>query len=465
MAEEKILVIDDERVVRERLGKVLREWGYQIEVASSGEEAIQGFLPGAFDLVLTDLKMPGLDGIQTLKELKKIDSEVEVIILTALGSIESAVESMKQGATDYITKPFDLDHLKIILEKALKTRRALREVEELRIFKDERDRFGAMIGRSRPMQKIYRLIERIARTTASVLIQGETGTGKELVARAIHFNGPRRDQKFIPVACGAVPETLLESELFGHEPGAFTGAIRKKRGLIEQAHQGVLFLDEIAATTPAFQIKLLRVLQEREFTRLGSEQPIQVDIQLLSATNKDLAQEVKKGNFREDLFYRVEVVTINLPPLRERKEDIPILAEHFLRQLETKAKGKIKISSEAILILSQYHWPGNVRELENVMARAVALDTDGLITPSDLPAEVVRIPAPPEGMSWRVTPVDLDLTLKQVRDQAESDRIRLLLKAFKGNVFKTASQLGLTRSSFYEKLKTYRINPKRFKNK
>jgi two-component system, NtrC family, response regulator AtoC len=461
MAQENILVIDDEKSICDLLDKVLKHWDFQVEAVSSSQEALRAFQPGKFDLVLTDLKMPGLDGLQLLKELKRVDPYIEVIIMTGFGTIENVVESMKQGASDYITKPINLDHLKIVVDKALKMKRALREIDELRVFTDEREKLGPIIGRSLVMKKIYRLIERISKTTASVLIQGETGTGKEVVARAIHLNGPRRDQKFIPVACGAVPETLLESELFGYEPGAFTGALQRKKGLVEEAHQGVLFLDEMAATVPSIQVKLLRFLQEREFTRLGGTEPISVDIQLISATNKDLAKEVRKGNFREDLFYRINVVTINLPPLRERKEDIPLLAEHFLEKFSEGKKNKIKISSEVMLLLSQYHWPGNVRELENVIERMVSLDTDGVVTPADLPDNIAKAPFLSKSVLGQGNPMDLNLSLKEVRTRAEKEHIGLLLKATKGNVSKTARQLGLTRSAFYEKLKTYHINPKK----
>lgn len=453
------MVVDDEEINRVLLDKVLKSWGFDVVTASNGQEALRIFQHSKFELVLADLRMPGIDGIQLLDELKKADTAVRVIIMTAFGSIETAVETIKKGAVDYITKPLDLEYLKILIDRIFKEAKSNREIENLKTYVDQRISFGDMIGASPLMKRVYQLIEKVAPTETSILIQGETGTGKELVARAIHLNSSRRDMKFVPLTCSALPETLLESELFGYEAGAFTGAAKRKIGLIEYADKGTLFLDEIADISQATQMKLLRVLQEKEFTLLGNTKPIKVDIRLISATNKDLNEEIKKGNFREDLFYRINVVNIRLPNLRERKEDIPLLAQHFMDGYNAQSPNKVKdISVEAMVLLAQYKWPGNVRQLNHVIERAVALDSDGTITLQDLPDEII---SPLKGKQ----PLqDNSISLKQFIEGAEKDYLISLLKTLNGNVAESARKACLAHATLYEKMKKYEIDPAKYRN-
>ena len=466
MSQGRVLVIDDEEISRVLLNKVLASWNIEVEVASNGQEALRILQPDRFELALVDLKMPGLDGIQVLEKIKKIDPAVDIIIMTAFGTIETAIEAIKKGALDYITKPLDLDNVKIIIEQALKTKKIAREIENLKTYPDQRTSFNDMIGSSPAIKKVYQLIEKVATTDASVLIQGETGTGKELVARALHLNSSRRDKKFVPLPCATLAETLLESELFGYEPGAFTGAVKRKIGMIEFADGGTLFLDEIADVSPATQMKLLRVLQEKECTRLGGNQTIKVNIRLVSASNKNLSEEVEKGNFRNDLFYRINVLTITLPPLRDRRRDIPILAQHFLDKFNRKNKKKVKgISLQTMVMLSQFQWPGNVRQLENIIERAVSLDTDGLITPDDLPEHIAQDISVITKSSSRSSDDDpSQSTLKQVIETVEKDYLVSLLKSLKGNVSEAARRSGLAHATFYEKLKKHRINPAEYRS-
>ena len=383
----KILVVDDEPSIREVLQRGLTQMGgHSVEVAQNGLEAIEKIEKDVFDLVLTDMKMPEMDGMELLKTIKGTRPEMMVIIMTAYGSIETAVEAMKIGANDYITKPIDFNELLIHISKAQKEGLLLRENRLLRMEVRKKFEFDNIIGKSKKMQEVFSLIEKVAPSNSTVIIYGGSGTGKELVAKAIHYNSPRANQSFLPFNCGAIPETLVESELFGHTKGAFTGAIQAKKGLFEEANGGTLFLDEISTILPSVQVKLLRVLQEKEVMKVGSTERTKIDVRIVAATNENLEANMKKGKFREDLFYRLHVFPIFLPDLKDRKEDIPLLAYHFLDLYTKEAQKEIEgISKEAMNLLVEYHWPGNVRELENSIERAVIMTESEYLTPDDLP--------------------------------------------------------------------------------
>lgn len=388
----KILVVDDEAPVRDIVRKGLSQMGgYSVEVAQNGVEAIEKIEQDVFDLVLTDLKMPEMDGIELLKTIKGTRPEVMVILMTAYGSIETAVEAMRIGANDYITKPVDLNELLIHISKAQKEGLLLRENRLLRMEVRKKFEFSNIIGKSKKMQEIFSLIEKVALGSSTVIIYGGSGTGKELVAKAIHYNSPRADRAFSPFNCGAIPETLVESELFGHTKGAFTGAVQAKKGLFEEADGGTLFLDEISTILPSVQVKLLRVLQEKEVMKVGSTERTKIDVRMIAATNENLEANMKNGKFREDLFYRLHVFPIFLPDLKDRREDIPLLAYHFLDLYNKEAKKEIKgISKEAIKFLLEYPWPGNVRELENVIERAVIMTDQDYLVANDLPKDLTE---------------------------------------------------------------------------
>ena len=383
----KILVVDDETQVRELLRKEILKIGkFSVEVAQDGLEAIQKVEADLYDLVLTDLKMPGIDGIELLKTIKGIRPEMMVTIMTGHGSIKTAVEAMKHGADDFLTKPIDFDELLLHLSKAQKEILLLRENRLLRSEARKRVGFDNIIGKSCKMQAVFSLIEKVAPSHSTVMICGGSGTGKELVAKAIHYHSPRADRSFIPFNCGTIPESLIESELFGHTKGAFTGAFQAKRGLFEEADGGTLFLDEISTIPPLVQTKLLRVLHEKELMRLGSTERVKIDVRIIAATNENLEVNMKKGRFREDLFYRLYVFPIFLPDLADRREDIPSLANHFLDLYAKENKKQIKgISKETMNLLQEYPWPGNVRELENVIERAIIMADGDHLMPDDLP--------------------------------------------------------------------------------
>jgi DNA-binding NtrC family response regulator len=383
----KILVVDDEEQIREMLKKGLTQMGgHSIELAGNGKEAVEKIEGDIFDLVLTDVKMPEMDGMELLKTIKGTRPEIMVILMTAFGSIETAVEAMQIGADDYITKPVNFNELLIHISKAQKENLLIRENRFLRLEVTKKFEFSNIIGKSKKMQGIYSLIEKVAPSSSTVVIYGGSGTGKELVAKAIHYNSPRGERPFVPFNCGVIPETLVESELFGHTKGAFTGAIQAKRGLFEEAIGGTLFLDEISSLPSAAQVKLLRVLQEKEIMRLGSTERITVDVRVIAATNEDLENNMRLGKFREDLYYRLHVFPIFLPSLKDRREDIPLLAYHFLDVYAKMTQKQItKISKDAMNLLFEYHWPGNVRELENVIERAVILAEQDQLTPPELP--------------------------------------------------------------------------------
>jgi len=405
---EKILVADDEKSMRDFLSLVLKKEGYFVAVASDGEEAIKTLQKDIFDLVITDVKMPKQSGIDVLKAVKETASETLVIMITAFASTETAIEALKEGAYDYITKPFQIEEVKLIIRNALEKRHLRAENILLRRELKGLAAFENIIGKSEKMQKVFEIVGKVADTNSNVLVLGESGTGKELIARAIHFDSRRKDKPFVTVNCSALPEALLESELFGHMKGSFTGAIGNKEGLFEVANGGTIFLDEIGETSAAIQVKLLRVLQEKEFRRIGGTKDVRVDVRIIAATNRDLARAVAEGNFREDLYYRLDVIPIQLPPLRERLEDIPILAQHFLTKCSQTAGKNIKgITPEAVQLLKAQEWRGNVRELENVVERVVALMTGDMIGPEDLRGcfqkphseEALAPPIPEEGLN------------------------------------------------------------------
>jgi DNA-binding NtrC family response regulator len=447
----KILVVDDEAPVREMLKKGLSQMGgLSVDIAQNGPEAIKKTEEEIFDLLLTDMKMPGMDGLELLKLVKTMWPDMIVIMMTAYGSIETAVEAMKIGANDYITKPFDLNELLIHISKAQKENLLLKENRLLRMEVQKKFEFKNIIGKSKQMQEVFSLIEKVSSTNSTVIIYGGSGTGKELVAKALHFNSSRATQPFIPFNCGAIPETLVESELFGHTKGAFTGAIQAKRGLFEEANGGTIFLDEISTILPSVQVKLLRFLQDKEVMKVGSTEKTKLDVRVIAATNEDLEANIKKGTFREDLFYRLYVFPISLPDLKERREDIPLLAYHFL-DLYTKENQKpIKgISKEAMKLLLEYHWPGNVRELENAIERAVVMADQDFLTPKDFPKNLKE--------------TSLDLIKKGATDRKSLEDIKVeyikeILKATGGKKRIAAEILKVNPRTIYRFTKRGNIN-------
>ena len=382
----RLLIVDDEQSLLDFLTVLCTGEGYEVVTATSVREARERLAERTPDLVLCDMLMPDGNGLDLLREIRAVESGPAVILMTAYTSTRSAIEAMKAGAYDYVPKPFDVDELKVVIHRALEKTRLAEENVYLRRELAERYAFKNIIGRSPRMQTIFGLIERVARTTSTVLIEGESGTGKELIARAIHFSGPRAAERFLSINCGAMPETLLESELFGHERGAFTGAVRDKNGLFQEARRGTLFLDEIGEMSLPMQVKLLRALQDKTVRRVGGTVEEAVDVRIIAATNQELREKIARGEFREDLYYRINVIPVVLPPLRERREDIALLVGHFLRNsCESLGLAPKKISAEALALLEGYAWPGNVRELENLIERAVALSGSGVITAADLP--------------------------------------------------------------------------------
>ncbi len=381
MSGQKILIVDDEKSMCEFLEIMLKKDGYDITSTTSGENAMDLLDNNLYSMVLTDVRMPGVNGFEVLRKTKEVSPDTVVIMITAYGSPEGAVNAIKEGAYDYITKPFRVEDVKLTIKKSLERSNLIKENIRLRQEVEERYKFWNLIGKSPKMQRVYELVEKVSQTKANVLITGESGTGKELVAKAIHYNSTRKDQSFVTLNCGAIPENLLESELFGHMKGSFTGAIANKRGLLEMAAGGTLFMDEIGELPLPLQVKLLRVIQEREFKRVGGTEDIKVDVRIISASNQDLQQKVAHGSFREDLFYRLNVIQIKLPPLRERKEDIPLLVNHFVRKYRAETGKEIEgVSSEALGLLLSYDFAGNVRELENIIERSITLETSPTIT-------------------------------------------------------------------------------------
>ena len=445
---ERILVVDDEPNMLGLFKKVLEKEGYEVVTASTGEEAVKKLGTEWFDLLISDLKMPGLSGLELLKRVKSLVPALPCIMLTAYGSIDSAVAAMKEGAYDYLAKPINNDEITLTVKKALDLHRLSRELEHLRGKVGMESGSANFIGRSKPMRDLYRLIQRVAGSNTTILIYGESGTGKELVARAIHQQSPRRERIFVTIDCGALPETLLESELFGHVRGSFTGAIGNKKGLFEEAHGGTLLLDEIGDTTPAFQSKLLRVLQENEIRPVGSNKTIKVDVRVIAATNKDFKKSVEKKTFREDLYYRLAVVPVVIPPLRHRKEDIPLLADHFIKKYcERNHLDPKWISPKAMKLLSDAPWPGNVRELENVIERAVLMSPGSEIT-----TEVLFLDQAMEDSSD-----PLQQVIRTTTEMVEKEKIAEATQKARGNRSRAAKLLGISRATLYNKLKRYNL--------
>jgi DNA-binding NtrC family response regulator len=441
----RILVVDDDPEMCEMLSEVLSGEGFSVLTANESLEALKILKKEEFDILITDLKMKGLKGLDLLEEAKRAASLTPVIIITAFGTIESAIKAMKMGAYDYITKPFQIDEIILTVRKALENRLLKKEVLRLKKEVASRYDFHHLIGRSPSMQRIYDLIERISDSSSNVLITGESGTGKELVARAIHYSGARKGGPFIAINCAAIPETLLESELFGYKRGAFTDARTDKRGLIFEANEGTLFLDEITEMSPMLQAKLLRVIEEREVRPLGDTVSRPVDARVISTTNRDIPSQLQEGRFREDLYYRLKVIDIELPPLRDRKEDLPHLAQHFIGKFGQDLKKSITgISEEAMKILMNYSWPGNVRELENVIQRAITLGRPESILPEDLPKSLLQ--KADESLFEKA------LSEKMTLDQLEREYVKRVLLEEGGNKSKAAERLGLDRKTLYRRL-------------
>jgi DNA-binding NtrC family response regulator len=450
-----LLFVEDEAPLREVVAERLAEHGFRVEQIDSGERALERLAEFAFDIVITDLRLPGVDGTRVLEAALERYPEIIGIVVTGYGSIKDAVEVIKRGAADFITKPFQFDELLHVLSTALERRRLKSENAYLRSQLEERYRFEGIIGRSTPMRMLFQTLETVAVTSSTILITGETGTGKELVARAIHHNSPRRTQRFVALNCSAIPETLLEAELFGHVRGAFTGAVGTRQGRLEQAHKGTLFLDEVGTMNPAMQMKLLRALQEREFERVGDSHTIKIDVRVIGATNVDLARMVSEGTFREDLYYRLNVIPIHLPPLRDRREDIPLLVQQFVQrfcQQSTPPRSPVTVSQEAVRRLMGYFWPGNVRQLENVIERSLALSPGrSQIELADLPpeiqnaAETLAAPAPS-------LPED-GLDFEDYISRIERELIRQSLERTQGNKLQAAKLLNLKRTTLIEKLR------------
>jgi DNA-binding NtrC family response regulator len=449
-----ILLIDDEKSVRTTLALMLQKVGYRVEDAGSGSDGIDKFKTRFFDLVITDLKMDPVDGLAVLREIKALNPSTEVLVMTAFGTVESGVEAMKSGAYHYIQKPFDKDEFLLLIGKALEHKHLIGEVEQLQTELKEKYRFENIVGTSKEMFGVLTMVSKIAKTDSTVLISGESGTGKELIAKAIHLNSRRKNRSFITINCGAIPENLQESELFGHVRGSFTGAIRDKRGLFQEADGGTLFLDEVGETALSTQVKLLRFLQDGEIRRVGDVDPLNLDVRLIAASNKELPKLIGEGRFREDLFYRLNVIPIHLPPLRARKDDIPLLAAHFLKRFsEKEAKAVGSVSTEAMKIITGYHWPGNVRELENVLERAVILTGHSAVMPDDLPQTL-------RDSHKRGTELPVALE-EQTLEDVEKHYILKTLERVQWNQKQASDTLGISTTTLWRKLKSYGIEPKR----
>jgi DNA-binding NtrC family response regulator len=453
-----LLIVDDESALREPIAERLADHAFIVEQAESGERALERLNDFAFDILITDLRLPGIDGRQVLDAALERYPDIVAIVITGYGTVKDAVDAIKQGAADFITKPFQFDALLHVLHSALEQRRLKSENAYLRSQLEERYRIDGMVGRSRVMRDLFQLLEIVAATSSTVLITGETGTGKELAAKAIHHNSSRRSQRFVAINCSAIPETLLEAELFGHVRGAFTGAVATRQGRLEQAHKGTLFLDEVGTMSPALQAKLLRVLQEREFERVGDSHPIKIDVRVIAATHSDLARMVTDGSFREDLFYRLNVIPVTLPPLRERRDDIPLLVQHFLQKLSADlGRGPATMSQDAMRRMMAYHWPGNVRQLENVVERALAFSQGrSQVDLQDLTPEIRTSPEP--SAATEVSFPDDGLDFEGYISGVELSLIRQSLERTKGNKLQAAKLLNLKRTTLIEKLK--RLEPR-----
>jgi len=444
-----ILVVDDDMGHRTMLKTLLTGWGYAVSEADDGQSAIDSVQEGPFDLILMDIRMVKISGLKALAAIKEINPAIPVIIMTAYSSVESAIEAMKKGAYEYLTKPLDFDELRLKMEQAMEHSMLREENRRLRELVGDRFDSGNIIGRSPAMVRLLETTARAAASDATVLITGESGTGKEMIAGAIHFNSPRRDNPFIKMNCAAVSEGLLESELFGHEKGSFTGALRRREGSFKQADNGTLFLDEVSEMSLAMQVKLLRVLQEREFTRVGGEEVIRVDVRIIAATNKELPALVRENRFREDLYYRLNVINLSVPPLRERREDIPLLAGHFLKMFSEKNNKPLKgFTPQAMDRLIRHPWPGNVREMMNTVESAVVLSGSSYLREDDIPTFREEL------MSTPLQEAADDISL----DEMEKSTILKTLEAVRGNKSEAARKLGITRATLHKKLRRYGVS-------
>jgi DNA-binding NtrC family response regulator len=443
-----ILVVDDEEAMAESLAAWLREDGYSVDTASAGREAIEKARAREYAIYFVDLKMPGLDGIETMMEIRKLRKDASVIIITAYATVDTAIAAMKEGAQEYVVKPCHPQEISLLVERIIRVKNLERENAILRRRLSRQYRFHDLVSKNARMVEIFELVKEIASQRSTVLLQGDSGTGKELVARAVHFSGDRGDRPFVAVSCAALAETLLESELFGHEKGAFTGAVAQRKGKFEMADGGTLFLDEIGDISPKLQVDLLRVLQERRFFRVGGSEEISVDVRVIAATHRDLAADVREGLFRDDLYYRLNVINIRIPPLRERVEDVPLLAQEFLDRLAHELGRPVSgMSEEALRILMDYRWPGNVRELENAVERALVTCRTGVLGAEDF-AFLSRAAAAPGGAA-----LPAGLTLQEL----EKEYVSATLARLQGNVKAAAEALGIDRSTLYEKIRKYGI--------
>jgi DNA-binding NtrC family response regulator len=457
-----LLIIEDEAPLRHAIAEQLSDHGYRVEQAESGEVALSKLADFAFDIIITDLRLPGVDGSAVVEAAVERYPHIIAIVVTGYGTVKDAVEAIKRGAYDFVNKPFQIDELLHVLDSALEQRRLKTENAYLRAQLEERYRFEEIIGKSQPMVRLFHLLETVASTNSTILITGETGTGKEVVSKAIHHNSPRRMHRFVALNCNAIPETLLEAELFGHVRGAFTGAVGNRQGRLEQAHKGTLFLDEVGTMSAALQMKLLRVLQEREFERVGDSHTIKVDVRVIAATNSELGRLVAAGQFREDLFYRLNVIPVQLPPLRDRKDDVPLLVHHFLEKFEAeraarpgaKPAERLTVSQEGMRRLMAYHWPGNVRQLENAIERAVVFTAGrSQIDIGDLPVEVQQAEA--AALSSAVTLPEDGVDLGEFIANIERELIQRSLERTGGNKGQAARLLNLKRTTLVEKLKRF----------
>jgi DNA-binding NtrC family response regulator len=457
-----LLIIEDEAPLRHAIAEQLADHGYRVEQAESGEVALTKLADFAFDIIITDLRLPGVDGSAVVEAAVERYPHIIAIVVTGYGTVKDAVEAIKRGAYDFVNKPFQIDELLHVLDSALEQRRLKTENAYLRAQLEERYRFEGIIGKSQPMVRLFHLLETVASTNSTILITGETGTGKEVVSKAIHHNSLRRMHRFVALNCNAIPETLLEAELFGHVRGAFTGAVGNRQGRLEQAHKGTLLLDEVGTMSPALQMKLLRVLQEREFERVGDSHTIKVDVRVIAATNSELGRLVAAGQFREDLFYRLNVIPVQLPPLRERKDDVPLLVHHFLEKFEAeraahpgaKPAERLTVSQEGMRRLMAYHWPGNVRQLENAIERAVVFTAGrSQIDIGDLPVEVQQ--AEEAALSSAVTLPENGVDLGEFIANIERELIQRSLERTGGNKGQAARLLNLKRTTLVEKLKRF----------
>ena len=445
-ADTRVLVVDDEEIVRESLGGWLQKDGYLVEAAPDGRSAVERMKAQPWNVVLVDLKMPGMDGLQVLEEARKLQPDAAVIIMTAYATVDTAVTAMKLGAFDYLIKPFDPEELTLLMKKVVAQQTLLHENAVLRQALRKEHRFRDLVSKSPAMQRVFELVQVAARSNSTILVLGESGTGKEVFARAIHAESSRCQGPFVAVSCAALTETLLESELFGHEKGAFTGAVARRKGKLEVAHGGTLFLDEVGDISPKLQLDLLRVLEERRFHRVGGNELIEVDVRVIAATNRDLEKAVADGSFREDLYYRLNVIRVTLPPLRERREDIPLLVDHFLERLEVELKRHVRVSPEAMAVLLAHHWPGNVRELRNVLERGAVVAQGEVVRPADLglgaaaPARPAETPAEPASL-----------------EDVERRHIAEVLGYSSGNISQAARLLGIDRVTLYTKIRKYQL--------